>query len=479
MCGIAGILSNGNDVVQDLILAGRAQNHRGKESAGLVVGCGGLYQEQKGMGTVEQVFGRNGAHYLSGDVGLVHVRYSTAGGSLLCAAQPTEGTFQGKQFWLAHNGSLVRWEKCARECQRQGYQFTTGALTDRVASISDSEVIVALISLSSRTTFLEAIQDVLSRVEGTYSLVLLYDDVLYGVRDATGNRPLVIGRGRGITGIFSESATCTVLNIQREDEVKAGTVVEVRKATYPEQCHWRVVGSVPFSASDTEKMTKPCLFEFIYFLRPDTKFHERRVQLVREEMGAELWREHPFKADLTIPVPDSGNAAARGYAQAGSLLFHPNALFRFHYSGGRTFIELHDKRDLGLRIKLTVIPELTEGKSIVVVDDSVVRATALKRVAYILRTEGRAREVHGRIASPPYAHPCFYGIDTYRIAGELVAERQRGDIAAIAKEIGLDSLEYLSLNGCKRSVLRVQGDRLSLDNFCDACFSGNYHIPVK
>ena len=275
MCGVAGILSNGNDIVQDLILAERAQNNRGKETAGVAVGSGGSCQEQNGMGTVEQVFGRNGLSHISGDVGIGHVRYSTAGASSLCAAQPLRGEFMGKPFWLAHNGNLVRWTKQARECQHRGYKFTTGELTDNLVTISDSEVIVALISLSSRITFIEAITDALSRVEGTYSLVLLYDDVLYGVRDATGNRPLVVGRGRGIAGIFSESAVCTVLNIRCEDEVKAGTIVEMRKAAYPDQCSWRVVGSAPFSASDVVKQEKPCLFEYIYFSRPDTKFYGR------------------------------------------------------------------------------------------------------------------------------------------------------------------------------------------------------------
>jgi amidophosphoribosyltransferase len=270
--------------------------------------------------------------------------------------------------------------------------------------------------------------------------------------------------------IASESATCDVLGIEFLREVYPGEFVVLSKNTFSLLSDKL---SEPFS--ETIKNQKPCIFEFVYFLRPDSKMNSRRAQLVRKEMGKALWREAPVEADIVISVPDSGNFAAAGVAEEARLPLE-DAFFRSHYVG-RTFIEpLQERREKGLRIKLNIVPELIAGKRVVVVDDSIVRSTVIKRVVQMLRHAG-AKAIHVRISSPPYAFPCYYGKDTYRVKDELIAKRCGGDIEIIRQEIGADSLHYLSLGALKRAVIGASGD-LTESNFCDACFSGNYHIPI-
>ncbi|KKS38953.1 MAG: amidophosphoribosyltransferase [Candidatus Sungbacteria bacterium RIFCSPLOWO2_12_FULL_41_11] len=464
MCGILGIVSESGEVSQDIYAGLWSLQHRGKEGAGIATYDGNVYHEKRGMGTVEVVFGGEVLSGLLGKIGIGHVRYSTAGGSTLENVQPIQGLFKSVPFWIAHNGNLTNTKKLRQECVKQGYFFRT---------TTDTEIIASLIYFNESFGFEEALYRALSRVEGTYALVVLYKDVIYGMRDLTGNRPLVYGEGRGIKVLASESATCDVLGMKYLFDVRPGEIIVMKQGSLS-----GAYGDQMFcSTAEAFQKQKFCVFEYVYFLRPDSIFDGRRAQRVREEMGRNLWRESAVDADIVVPVPDSGNFAACGLAKEAGLPIEM-ALFRSHYVG-RTFIEpLQERREKGMRIKLNVIPELVEGKRVVVVDDSIVRSTVIKRVINMLREAG-AREIHTRISSPPYKYPCYYGIDTYRVENELIAKRLNGDVEAIRKEIGADSLHYLSLEGLRRSVMEVPGNKLKANNFCDACFSGNYHIPLK
>ena len=346
----------------------------------------------------------------------------------------------------------MRYAERRETLERNGYPFTT---------TTDTEFIAALIHYSKKDTFEDALRDALGGVEGTYSIVALYRDKVFGVRDPSGNRPLVIGEGRGMIVLVSESAACDVLDIRVVRDVAAGEMIVVDP---------NVNGWYSHRQPATEKF---CIFEFVYFLRPDSKFGGKRVILVREEMGRTLWQEHPVEADIVVPIPDSGSAAAAGLAEEARLPLKQLGLFRSHYVG-RTFIEPIKERVRALNIKLNPIREIVEGKRIVLVDDSIVRASVIKRVIRQLRGKGAA-EIHVRISSPPYIAPCFYGIDTYRVDKELIAQRLGGDVEAIRREIGADTLGYLSIGGLKKAV---SGDAAH-PGFCDACFTGNYHIPIK
>lgn len=459
MCGIVGIVSGKEDVAEYVRIGLWSLQHRGQESAGVVSYDGRNYLEERGMGMVDFVF-RHAPLQLPGKSAIGHVRYSTTGASNTENIQPVRSEFNGVTFWLGHNGNLINTEELRRDCQERGYNFHTS---------TDTEVIAALIHFSHAPTFLEALQEALIRVVGTYSLVLLYKNEVYGVRDPTGNLPFMVGGGRDLLVLASESVTCDVLGVKFLREILPGEVVVLRNnplaletLTIPQKIHMQ--------------NRRPCLFEFVYFLRPDGKWEDRRIQLVRELMGEKLWQECPVAADVVIPVPDSGNAAAKGLARAAGLPFEKEALFRSHYVG-RTFIEPRDEdRERHLNVKLNPIPELIQNKRLIVVDDSVVRSRVIKRVIKMLRGAG-AQEVHIRVSSPPYLWPCFYGKDTYHYhkQGELIAHRHNGDVEAIRKEIGADSLGYLSLGKVKEAVIE-SGTGLKENNFCDACFTGEYHI---
>ncbi|MFA4873508.1 MAG: amidophosphoribosyltransferase [Patescibacteria group bacterium] len=459
MCGIVGIVSNDKEVARDLYIANWGQMTRGKESSRIVT-FDGQYHVIGGMGTPDIVFRGEGIlKTLKGKSGIGHDRYSTTGGSNAHNIQPIEGMFNGTPFWLAHNGNLVSYQQIKEKCERKGYLFKTS---------TDTEVLAALIYFSGKKSFREALKKALQQIQGTYSLVTLYKNQVMGVCDPSGNRPLIYGSGAGINLLASESAICDVLGIKYIRDIPPGELVAFHDGNKE---------NIELISLFAPKEEHPCIFEFLYFLRPDSKWHNRRCQIVRESMGAILWSEQSVVADMVIPVPDSGNAAAVGYAHAAQLplVF---ALFRYH-GVGRTFIEpLQGMRDESLRIKLNVIPELVRGKSVVVVDDSEVRGTVIKRVIKLLIDAG-AKEVHVRIASPPYMHPCYYGIDTYRVKDELIAMRHDGNVEMIRQEIGASSLGYLSLAGLKRAIIEGGSDDLSETSFCDACFTGKYHIPIE
>lgn len=451
MCGIVGVLSSAGSAAPDIYAGLWSLQHRGKESTGIVTWNGSDYEETRKMGTVDAAMSHNALEAHTGFIGIGHVRYSTTGSSEAANIQPVEGVFRGKRFWVAHNGNLVNTNGLRNRLAQEGYTFRTN---------TDTELIVALIATTSRASFEEALREAIASVEGTFSLVVLFQNKIYGARDATGNRPLVIGAGRGITVLASESAACDVLGVPVLRDIGAGEMVVLDGEFH----NWYQL----VRGDHEERM---CIFEFVYFLRPDSRFGGIRAQRARERMGRTLAKEHPADADVVVPVPDSGNFAAFGYA-AGSGIPLELGLFRSHYVG-RTFIEpLQRRRTRGLRIKLNPIPEIMAGRRVVLVDDSIVRATVMRGVISMVRDVG-AREVHVRISSPPYHYPCYYGIDTNKIQDELIASRCGGDIDRIRREIGADSLGYLSLDGLKGAITENGSAQ-----FCDACFSGTYHIPV-
>lgn len=464
MCGILGVVAENAEVNQEIYTGLWSEQHRGQESAGIVTYDGVGYHEKRAMGTVDIAL-RNDLGPLLGRVGIGHVRYSNTGGSTIENAQPIEGVFRSVPFWIAHNGNLTNFEELRQECLDRGYFFRT---------TTDTEVIAALTYFNEDHNFEDALRQTLLRLKGTYSLVLLYKDTVYGIRDKSGNRPLVYGEGRGIRVLASESVSCDVLGIKYITDVYPGEMFTL-KGSEPYSCFDPATNRV----NDFLKNQKFCIFEYVYFKRPDSIFDGRRIKAPQIQMGRNLWRESPVEADCVIPVLDSGKFAAVGLSLESGLPIE-EALFRSHYVG-RTFIEpIQERREKGLRIKHNPITEDIEGKRIVVVDDSIIRSTTMKRVVVMLR-EASAKEVHVRISSPPYRHPCYYGIDTYRVKDELIAKRLNGDVEAIRQEIGADSLYYISLEGLKRSVVEASGptSHIGMTNFCDACFSGDYYIPIS
>ena len=462
MCGIVGVVSNRENVAEDIRLGLWSLQHRGQESTGIVTYTGSDYWLKKEMGMVDFVFHDDAPLDVPGKSGIGHVRYSTCGSSSIENAQPIEGKFRGAKFWLSHNGNLVNARAIRNDLENQGYIFKT---------TTDTEVIAGLIHFSKQEFFSAALKESLLEVRGTYSLLALYKDDVYGVRDPTANLPLVIGHRDGVMLLASESATCDVLGATFLREVEPGELVTLRSIPFS-------LWSERFFGSLTEllKNQRPCIFEFVYFLRPDSIMNGRRVDIVREEIGRELWRQAPADADVVIPVPDSANSIAAGLAREAGLPLE-QGLFRYHYVG-RSFTKPKQKqRERVLRIKLNPIPERFAGKRAIVVDDSIVRSTSIKWVIKILRDNG-VGEVHVRIGSPPYMWPCYYGKDTNQVEGELFSKRHGGNAEAIRQEIGADSLGYLNLAGLTRSVLKIKNDDLDESNFCNACFSGDYHIPI-
>jgi amidophosphoribosyltransferase len=456
MCGIVGVVSlRDEEIALDLFMGAWSLQHRGQESFGIVTQRGGAHAIVREMGAVATLtLDRAKFGALRGASGISHVRYATAGGSTIKNAQPVSGVFRGKPFWLAHNGNLVGYEPIREELSARGYQFETD---------TDTEVIAALVAFSDKDAFESALSDALRKVRGTYALLALHEGNIFGVRDPSGNRPLVIGKNHRAFFLASESAAGDALGFQVLRDVGPGEMVVLDRGRQS----WYRVEVRPGKRRE-------CIFEYVYFLRPDSICEGRRVQLVREAMGEILARESPVSADIVLPVPDSGTAAATGFARASRIELCLGGLFRYHYAG-RTFIEpTSEERKRGLRIKLNPIPELIAGKRVVVVDDSIVRANVMPRVVGILR-ECKAREVHVRISSPPYRYPCHYGIDTYRVENELAAVRCSGDVEAIRREIGADSLAYLSLPGLRQATT---GDPEAA-GFCDACFTGDYYIPIR
>jgi amidophosphoribosyltransferase len=443
MCGVFGIL--GEPEAANLTYLGlHALQHRGQEGAGIACSDGHVIRASRGKGKVSDVFAGPELASMTGNVAIGHVRYSTTGESSVRNVQPFVVRYQAGQVGIAHNGNLVNAGKLRDQLERRGSIFATS---------SDTEVILHLIASSQQTTFVNRLVDALMPLEGAYSLVLCTERTLVAVRDPHGFRPLVLGKRGSAWVVASESCALSLIGGEFIREIEPGEMIIIDEEG--------VQSLRPFP----RQPRRSCVFEHIYFARPDSEMFGAGVYERRLELGRVLAEEHPAEADVVIPVPDSGVAGALGYAEEVGLPFQ-FGLLRSHYMG-RTFIEPSQQiRDFGVKLKLAPVPRLLKGKRVVVVDDSLVRGTTSRKIVRMLRAVGVA-EVHLRITSPPTTGSCFYGVDT-PTKEELIAHRL--DVPGICDSLGADSLGYLSLEGLRR----VEGDQRG--QFCEACFSGVYPV---
>ncbi|HEY0839101.1 MAG TPA: amidophosphoribosyltransferase [Vulgatibacter sp.] len=441
-CGVFGIW--GNPEAANLTYLGlHALQHRGQESAGIVSCDGETLHLHKELGLVTDVFDAEKLAKLPGRAAIGHVRYGTAGGRGIKNAQPFAVDCGGRPVAIAHNGNLVDAAARRAELERDGAIFF---------STSDTEVILHLLARRHEGTFAQRITRALESVRGAYSLLFLSDEALVGVRDPRGFRPLILGRLKDAWILASETCALDLIEAEYVREVEPGEMVVIDAAG--------VHSSFPFPKATPAR----CIFEHVYFARPDSLVFGTSVYEARTRQGAELAREHPVEADVVIPCPDSGVPAAIGYAEESGIPF-AMGLVRSHYIG-RTFIEPSQSiRHFGVKLKLNALRKVLEGKRVVVVDDSIVRGTTSRKIVKMLRNAGAA-EVHLRISSPPTSWPCYYGVDTPTRA-ELISASHTVD--QIAKYVTADSLGYLSLQGLHRAVG-------SMDGYCHACFSGEYPV---
>ncbi len=450
-CGVFGIFGH-KDSSAHTALGLHALQHRGQEAAGVVTFDGEQFHSHRCLGLVGDNFSRMDViERLRGHAAVGHVRYSTSGETVMRNVQPLFAEFDFGGFAVAHNGNLTNAYSLRKELISKGCIFQ---------STSDTEAIIHLMARSSYESVVERMIDALKRVEGAFSLVALTRDALIGVRDPFGVRPLVLGEIEGAPILASETCAFDIIDAEYLREIEPGELVVIDKTG---------LKSVrPF----LPRRQRFCVFEYIYFARPDSLVEGTSVYEARKRIGAELARETPVPADLVVPVPDSGVPAAIGYAAEAGLPFELG-IIRNHYVG-RTFIEPTDHiRHLGVRLKHNANRTTLSGKRVVLVDDSIVRGTTSTKIVDMVRHAG-ASEVHMRIASPPTTHSCFYGVDTPERAKLLAA---RHDVAAMARVIGVDSLAFLSIDGLYRAMGEPGRNRES-PRFCDACFTGDYPIPL-
>jgi amidophosphoribosyltransferase len=448
MCGIVAI-QGPNEAAKLTYLALHALQHRGQEAAGIVAAGPEGFAKHAARGLVADVFDHASFERLQGNRAIGHVRYSTAGGSAAANTQPfLVETLRGS-LALAHNGNLVNHADLRRDLERDGAIFSTR---------SDTETLVHLLARARAPRFEDRLREALAQVEGAYSLVIMNQDRqdrLVGVRDPWGFRPLVLGRLEGGWVLASETCALSLIEAEFVREVEPGEIVSIDEFGIRSE---RLV-------HEPDAKRRPCIFELVYFSRPDSQVFERSVYDARFAMGQQLARETGVEADIVVPVPDSGVPAALGYADEADLPFR-HGLLRSHYVG-RTFIEPEQSiRHFGVKLKLSAVPSVMTGKRVVVVDDSLVRGTTSRKIVRMLRDVG-AKEVHVRISCPPTVFPCYYGIDT-PTREELIGAQQ--SIEQIRDYITADSLAYLSEAGLHRSV----GDEDPEQSFCNACFTGKY-----
>jgi amidophosphoribosyltransferase len=445
-CGIFGIW--GADSAASLVALGlHALQHRGQEAAGITTFDGKHFHSHRGMGHVARNFDRDEViRSLAGRTGIGHVRYSTAGESGLRNIQPLFAELAEGGFAVAHNGNLSNALKLRRTLNRRGSIFQ---------STGDTEVIIHLVATSSYSTTLDRLTDALKQVEGAYSLLVLTNDGLIACRDPLGIRPLVMGKLGEATIFASESVAFDVIGATFLRDVEPGEMVLVNDS-----------GIRSFSPFD-KAAPRPCVFEHVYFSRPDSVADGQSVYQVRKEIGAELAREAPVEADYVVPVPDSGVPAAIGFSQASGIPFELG-IIRSHYVG-RTFIQpSQEVRHLGVKLKHNANSALVAGKRIVLIDDSIVRGTTSVKIVQMMRDAG-AREVHMRIASPPTRHSCFYGVDTPERAKLLAAQM---NVDQMRDYINADSLAFVSIEGLYRALGHERD--ATAPQRCDACFTGDY-----
>ena len=445
-CGVVGIFGH-PEAANLAYLSLYALQHRGQESAGIVSAKDNVLISHRGLGLVADVFSEDIIRKLEGTSAIGHNRYSTSGQTLLKNTQPFVVEYAGGGLAVAHNGNLVNAVELRQRLQERGAIFQ---------STVDTEVLIHLIAASRGKQVVDRIVDALLEVRGAYSLVFLTAHELVAVRDPNGFRPLVLGRIKDALVVTSESCALDLIDATYVREIEPGEVLRISAAGM-ESFH-------PFPPAPPTR----CIFEYIYFARPDSRVYDRNVYEVRKQLGRQLAIEQPAEADIVIPVPDSGMPAALGFAEHAGLPFEMG-LIRNHYVG-RTFIEPQDAiRHFGVKIKLNAQADVLRGKRVVVVDDSIVRGTTSRKIVNMLRHAG-AREVHMRISSPPTIGSCFYGVDT-PTREELIASSN--SVEGIREFITADSLGFLSERGMY-SFLRP-GDR---NGFCAACFTGRYPVPV-
>ena len=446
MCGIVAV-SGVADAAQQVFLGLYSLQHRGQEAAGIVsLGADRPAAIHKKAGLVSEAFGVGDLAALPGDTAIGHIRYSTAGGSGLHNAQPILVRYAEGDLALSHNGNLTNANELRTRLVAEGALFQSSI---------DSEVIVHLIARSRAETVEEQIADALSQLEGAFSLLITVGDTLYAARDPRGFRPLVLGSHGGGTVVASEPCALDIMGAQYLRDIEPGEVLRIRGGS--------VESLMPLPPAG---LPRPCVFELVYFARPDSHLWGQSVDRARRAFGRRLAAEQPADADLVISVPDSANSAALGFAETSGLPFELG-LIRNHYVG-RTFIEPSQAgRDFKVRMKYNAVREVLEDKRIVVVDDSLVRGTTSRGLVYMLREAG-AREVHFRLASPPVRFPCFYGIDL-PTRDELIAAGMSTE--EIRDYLQVDSLGYLSLEGMLECVAES-------GTFCHACFSGEYTAPL-
>ena len=445
MCGIVGIFGH-PEASTVAYLSLYALQHRGQESAGIVTCEAGELLRRAGMGQVAEVFSRDVLEELPGNCAIGHVRYSTAGESASCNIQPFSLRHHRGPIALAHNGNLVNAGSVRTELEAEGAIFQT---------TSDTETILHLAARARVPDVVDALVDALRKMRGAYSLVAMVPGRLIAARDPLGFRPLSIGRLGGAWVVASETCVFDLIGAAFVRDLERGEIVVMD-----------VGGLHSFRPFESERAA-PCLFEHVYFARPDSTVFGQSVQAVRKKLGEQLWQEQPAEADVVVPVPDSGSFAAFGYARASGMPFEMG-LVRNHYVG-RTFIEPSQQiRNFGVRIKLNPVREILKGRRIVLLDDSIVRGTTSRKIVQLCREAGAA-EVHMRVSCPPTVGPCFYGIDT-PLREELIAAQRT--LEETREFIGADSLGYLSLEG----MLQASGKRI--DDVCTACWTNEQPVAL-
>jgi amidophosphoribosyltransferase len=447
-CGIFGVIG-APDAAAACALGLHALQHRGQEAVGITSFDGAEFFTRRGLGHVAENFATaESIAALKGAMAVGHVRYSTTGGSGLRNVQPLFADLASGGFAVAHNGNISNAQHLKRELVERGAIFQ---------STSDTEVIIHLVATSRFKTMLDKLVDALRLVEGAYALIVMTPRGMAAVRDPLGIRPLVMGRLGDATVFASETVALDVVGAEFVRQIEPGEFVEVD----PD-------GTMRSHRPFGEVQPRPCIFEHVYFSRPDSVFNDRSVYQSRKQIGVELAREAPVEADLVVPVPDSGVPAAIGYSQQSGIPFELG-IIRSHYVG-RTFIQPSDgARHAGVKRKHNANRKLVEGKRIVLIDDSIVRGTTSMKIVQMMRDAG-AREVHFRVASPPTGHGCYYGVDTPE-RSKLLAGRM--DVAAMCEFIHADSLAFVSIDGLYRAV-GLPGRNDACPQYCDACFTGDY-----
>jgi amidophosphoribosyltransferase len=446
-CGVLGLYTPDGDAARTAFFGLFALQHRGQESAGIAVSDGSRVRYKKDMGLVSQVFTEEALDELHGHMAIGHTRYSTTGASVLRNAQPVFCQSVVGEIAVAHNGNIINAAELKREMEADGEHFD---------SSSDSEILARMLVRHLDRGPETAVAEVMKRVRGAYSVTVVTPKMLIGFRDPSGIRPLTAGRlGNGYM-IASETCAFGPVGGKPEHELEAGEMVIVDK------------DGMRFACGHTKEPGGMCLFEFIYFARPDSTMYGTLLYSARERMGENLAKEHPVEADIVVPVPDSGIPAALGYSRVSGIPFR-EGMTKSRYIH-RTFIAPDQRmREMGVRMKLTPLEDHLRGKRVVLVDDSIVRGTTTKQIVKLMFESG-ASEVHVRITAPPIVHPCFYGIDMAS-KGELAAAKMT--IPQLQEYIGCTSLGYLSIEGAVEAVgPQAKG------GFCLACFNGKYPIPV-